>query len=393
MVYFKILRLKLLFFISFTSITVLNHAETANYNTQWLKNYNSNIYNECKNNYEHPSIKNLVITKKNICDTFNKNMLLLRDIQKKYHKDGYFFHALIDKDISYQEVVSFLALLNVSYGEVFPINDIVNSIRWSFNNLRQTSGGFQQKGIVNGSVRTSLYIFSIVNACLIDARIMPICEEFSDDILKSAKWVSDFQTPWAGNHDLAALLMFYQLFELTKNIEILKMFKLKRKKIFDGFINIDDKYGYWPEAPKNWKNRMLTGYLQIQLIFGGHYLVLNPTDVEFKNLYIKQLKLFTKYADMSKLKLNVEDSYNYKENESNKWIALVTPALIYYTCLHTSIYCDYKDNIKHRNFYFENMRSNFKYDDDVTLFSDSYLRFGVIVQLENLTIARSNNNN
>lgn len=387
---FNIFQSKLLVFVLLSFMIKYNYVQSANTNKLWLKDYNSDFHNMCKNNDKKIVFKNSILLDNNICNTFHKNILLLRNIEKKYQKDGYFSRALADKDISYQEVVSFLAYLNINYGDVFPVDHIINSIRWSFNNLRETNGGFQQKGIVNASVRTSLYIFSIVNACIIDERIAPICKEFSEDILKSAKWVSKFKTPWAGNHDLAALLMFYQLFELTKNVKILKMFELKREKILNGFVHIDNNFGYWPEAPKSWKNRMLTPYLQIQLIFAGHYLTLNPLDKEIRKLYVKQAKLFETYADMNQLKLNVEDSYHYKENERDKWISLGQPAIVYHLCLHANIYCDYTDNIDHKNLFFKSMLSNFERDEDVTLFSDSFLRFGVIIELSDL-IRNSNN--
>jgi hypothetical protein len=334
----------------------------------------------------YPGANELVLQLDNDCSSFARNIALLNRIAAEFNTPGFFYKAAVSDDISYQEVILYLTTLNVYYDDVFSVENIKDSVHWSFLNLRAPAGGFEQDGEVGGLVRTSLYLFSLASSCLLDVRLLPVCEEYASEILESATWVSGSPRPWAGNHDLAALLMFYQLFQLTSNLDYYEMYSVKRTQLIAGFVHKTDDLGYWPEAPSGWSNRLLTPYLQTQIIFAGYYLVLNPLDSEFKQLFIKESNLFASYADMRSLLLDVTASYDYIDGESDETIPLVHPSVVYHLCLQTGLYCDFANDSSHEALFYESMVTNFAQDGDVTLFSDSFLRFGVIPEISDLIL-------
>jgi len=338
---------------------------------------NANVY---------PGENALVLSFDNDCSSDERNIFLLNKIVPQFNSLGYFSKANEREDISYQEVVSFLTQLNIHYDDVYSLQNIKDSIRWSFDNLRETAGGFKQNGTVRATVRTSLYLFSVANSCMLDVRLTPICDEYAGEILESASWVSNFPTPWPGNHDLAALLMFQRLFQLTSNAEYYQMYSLKRGELIQGFVHKTVDTGYWPEAPATWKNRLLTPYMQTQIIFAGYYLVLNPQDSEFKELFIKEANLFSNYADMASLTIDVSDSYDYIDSESDIRYRLGHPSVVYHLCLQADLYCEFVNDSVHAALYYDSMLTVFRRDDGITLFSDSFLRYGVIPELSVLLL-------
>ena len=320
----------------------------------------------------------------NSCDSYDTNLALATTISGAFNDQGYFGDASDLEDISYQESVTYLSLVNKYYGDIISVDDLGDSIIWSFNTLRDSEGGLKQNGVVSGVVRTSLYLFSVSNACMIDSRLLEVCNTLAEELLSSARWVSAANREWFGNHDLAALLMFYRLFQLTDNQDYFDMYAEKRSQLLAGFVHIDSDNGYWPEAPTHWANRLLTEYLGLQIMLSGYYLVLNPDDQEFSALIKKEVNVFSSYANMSKLELDVSDSYAFPQNYSSDTLPLGSPSVAWFSCLHADIYCELLSDPAFLGLYVENMLLNFDRDNQVTLFTDSFLRYGVIEELSYL---------
>jgi hypothetical protein len=361
-------------------ITILSEKKPDHYNLQ--DNFFDNSF-DCNDKADivNNNASERMLFFDNDCSSYEKNIILFDVISKGYNSNGFFGESSSNIDISYQEVISFISMLNIYYDDLFPKDEIIKSVRWSFNNLRQDNNGFMQNGIVDAPVRTSLYIFSLIHSCSLDSRLDELCIEFLDVIIQSAKWVSEYETPWSGNHDLAALLMLYKLYEYTNYSDIFDMYESKRSALISNFVHIDSEKGFWPEAPSNWTNRLLTAYIQTQILFAGYYLFLNEDDEEFREIFTKEARLFELYANMESLELDISDSYDFKGNNDDSMIPLGSPSVAWHLCLQSNLYCDLISSKDFLDKFFFNMTNNFNRDQGVTYYSDSYLRFGVIEEI------------
>ncbi len=228
-----------------------------------------------------------------------------------------------------------------------------------------------------------MYLFHVANACLLDSRLADTCSSLANEIYESASWVANLDRPWYGNHDIAALLAFHRLFQLTGDSRYATFAEAKRQQLLDAFVHVDSTTGYWPESPPDWSNRLLTDYLQVQIVFGGYYLLLNPDDQAFRDLFQKEIALFATYADMDNLSLDVTDSYAYPDYYLD-WgdsVPLSFPSVPWFACLHAGRYCERLSDSQFQARYFDNLLANFERDDLVTLFTDSYLRYAVIEEI------------
>ena len=118
-------------------------------------------------------------------------------------------------------------------------------------------------------------------------------------------------------------------------------------------------------------------------MFGGYYLLLNPADQDFTNLFHKEIAMFAGYADMDTLSLDVTDSYAYPSYyvEWGDFMPLSLPSVPWFACIHAARYCDKLNDSLFQAQYFDNLLANFERDDFITLYTDSYLRYAVIEEI------------
>lgn len=281
-------------------------------------------------------------------------------------------------DVSYQEVINYLSFVQAEF-DVGDYDKIRKSINYSLSNLQSSSGAFYQNA-GESYVRTSLYIISILNALESYPMLVSDVNNLTIRIKLAASWLSTQEKEWAGNHQIFTLIAFSLLYKkYGDSIYLTELYRIKSELVND-FVHIDNTNGYWPEAPNSWPNRLLTPYLQTQIIGMGYYLEIT-NDPELKELFIKELNFFNRHFDEYTLTFDITDSYSYinvYEPYGIDSINIGAPAVIAYSCKYTSSYCFLiQDPNKLYELYLL-MVDNFERDGYSTLFTDSFYRFGAI---------------
>jgi len=281
-------------------------------------------------------------------------------------------------NISPQQTIHYLSFIQEEYG-VGDYEKIRKSIVYSISYLQSDSGAFYQES-VESYVRTSLYVTAILKALKTYPELQIDVYNLTEKVKLAASWLSSQEKEWAGNHQIFALITFTLLHEQYEDSIYLDDLERIKDELINDFVHFDDSNGYWPEAPKNWSNRLLTPYLQTQIIGMGYYLKIN-NDEELKSLFIKELRFFNDHFDKNTLTIDITDSYSYVnqyEPMSITSIAIGAPAVLAYSCKYTARYCDFITNPDEILGLYELMVENFVKDEYLTLFTDSFYRFGVI---------------
>lgn len=281
-------------------------------------------------------------------------------------------------DISHQEAIHYLSFIQEKYG-VGDYEKIKKSIAYSISYLQSDSGAFYQES-VESYVRTSLYVIGILKALKIYPKLELDVYNLTEKVKLAASWLSSKEKEWAGNHQIFALIAFTLLHEHYEDSIYLADIERVKYELINDFVHFDDSNGYWPEAPKNWPNRLLTPYLQTQIIGMGYYLEIN-NDEELKSLFIKELRFFNDHFDKNTLTIDITDSYSYAHQYKPMSITSIpigAPAVLAYSCKYTARYCNFITDSGELSELYGLMSDNFEKDGYLTLFTDSFYRFGVI---------------
>lgn len=214
----------------------------------------------------------------NICTSQNIDILLnkflkgkMEELESTWNTDGYWGQALSNKDNRYNEAITFYMSMEKDTNLYYK-NRIYKAIKFSFKNLQDNNGALLQENKPS-HIRTSLFLYGISK---VSFKYPQILQE--DFVQKGLKKACDFlKTPqeFSSNHNIAALLAFFSLYQATCDIYYYKLFQIYRENILNNYISIDRDNGYWPEAPKNWSNRLNTPYLFVQSFLLNEYLMLN----------------------------------------------------------------------------------------------------------------------
>ncbi|NVJ60871.1 MAG: hypothetical protein HWE27_10800 [Gammaproteobacteria bacterium] len=287
-----------------------------------------------------------------------------------------------ENDISYQEIISFY----VHYDKHFNLETrtkIIVSILFSISNLQTAEGGYIQNGKPS-YVRTSQYLTGLLLVIERDASIYNKIPWLDESIKKSAYWLIANTKGWAGNQTLSALITFSLLKDKYAETQFSEHYDFLRQYLFEDFEDRGDSEGFWPEAPKTWSNRLLTPYLQTQIMFAGYYLELN-SDPEFERYFLKLLKFFSNIANFDNLTLDVSSSYSYADGDEH-FINLTAPVTLIYVCKYLDLYCEYAKSESTLRQHIQNFWGDAERNNYLTLYTDSYYRMYIMLNFESLIV-------
>jgi len=179
------------------------------------------------------------------------------------------------------------------------------------------------------------------------------------------------------------MVAFYELSRAFDQPEFSKYYNDVRKTLIEKFIFDGQDKGFWQEAPESWGKRMLNiPYLQVQASLLGYYLLINNNDMQMKELFDKLISKLDSYFDHQTYMLNVVES-NCFDGKNNQ-VPMVAPSVLWYGYLFAGRFGDLviKDKMRTLQKGYFNYRNNVIKDRNITLFTESFFRFGVIRILE-----------
>lgn len=292
------------------------------------------------------------------------------EIESTWDERGFWGDALQNKDNRYNEAILFYLSCEkkeVSYYET----RILKAIKFSIEHFQLENGAFMHEG-QQSHIRTSLFLYAIAKVGL----KYPILFEEIDIVNSINKAVNWLKAPhkFASNHNIAAMLALKTLYQVTKKSYYLDLHLFYRKLI----INSYNTKGYWPEAPKDWSNRLNIPYLFVQSFLIEEYLLYNK-DEKIKILYQNLVFFMFNRIDVKNCKVDVTESIG---NFSSKGISSLNFSV-------ASFFWSSRLKFKSDNFNKEQIIkkciSNFNYetkDSFILNYTDIYYRFAIIESLK-----------
>jgi len=295
------------------------------------------------------------------------------ELEQEWNNKGYWGEARIEKDNRYNEAIIFYAKMN-SFYKINNIKKVKKAISYSFLNFQEDNGAFIQENKPS-YVRTAMFLIGLAECYNVYKQLN--YKKYLNEINKALKYLYNSPRSYTGNQGIAALTAFYLWSQILNKDSVIQYFIKQREFIINDFIQIDSTKGFWPEGPRHWSINV--PYAQIQSIFLGKYLLLNPNDKKLLKLYKTQLNSFFYLYDLDSMNINVINSAGNFRKNGIKTVKSSTPSVFF---LKAFLYNDTLTNsekiiIKSYQHYKEKYAKR-KY----VLSTDAYYRFGIIKEIE-----------
>ncbi|MBU2900552.1 hypothetical protein [Maribacter dokdonensis] len=295
-------------------------------------------------------------------------------LEKTWCHEGYWGEAKEKKDNRFNEAILIYSLKENFDNDYYKLR-IRKAIFFSIRHLQDSiTGGFYENNRPN-HVRTSLFLNAIATVISKHPEIYENLEVQSS-IHRAVKFISTPQE-FSSNHNLAALMSLSKLHEVTCDNVFADLLKEYREVIIKDFIfDQDYKSGYWPEAPKRWKNRLNVPYLLVQLMFVQQYLQTNKKeDEKIDKLYKAQLRKLSSLVNYKNFTLDVRQSYGKFKNKDIKFIKFSVPSIFFNSSMIDRIPLDNRKEFL--------LKCLERFDNDIKKYpallnSDLYYRFLII---------------
>jgi hypothetical protein len=299
----------------------------------------------------------------------------ISSVMAKWNSEGYWPRAKENMDNRYNEAIllSFVKWKHANWNTTFYRN-LKKTIYYSIDYLQNEEGFFVQNN-KSSHMRTSLFL-----KCL----IKPLEEH--PDLLKDEKILLGISRackalekphPFAYNQNIAAMSAFYSLYKVFGKKYYFEKYTFYRDLLLKEFIELDKEFGYWPEAPEDWKNRLNVPYLFVQSMMLQDYLI-SCEDMEMHDRHIKLNKLIYQNVNIGEVELNVENSIGNFASKGIKTVPVSVASFFWMQPINETLDKSQKQEILRKCI--ENFRANVN-KDNVVLYTDLYYRFAMINEI------------